>query len=201
MELFPERKYSKAQVKALIRDGKTMQRVRTEDPAEYRLIRALAVQDGLLDAPGYFVRETDLPKAARPAGEYTQAEIDAMQQFSEADCIRLFKPDPRYPQKDNGGTLAKENPQAYEIARVSARARGILPEARTAKPATVKPATPTKSDEPSTFALADDIAARAFLPTGTKVTMLQFQQILKNIQEHEQRTAAAAEAEAAVVKG
>ncbi len=164
-------KYSEDQIKALVKNSKLMQEIHETDLPEYRLIMAQAAEDGL-GGSGYFIPERDLPKK-KVAGVLTQDQILAMQAVSDAECRKLFV-DKSADSKNNAARLAAENPSRYRLAKISASARGYLPETDLKPLPQPKPVEPEDKSVP----LSNYLCEKLNLPPGSRAESWDAQQAL-----------------------
>ncbi len=115
------------------------------------------------------------PKATlskQPERRYSDEELALRSDYDPAQLKHWFQEGNGI--KDNPGTLAKENPVEYQRRVRAAVVFGILgPEAlRQAQQ-------PKLRNEDTTFVLNDDLCAKFKLPAGTKVTMTEFESIVR----------------------
>jgi hypothetical protein len=163
MDAFPARKYSKSQIKSLMRDGNKLTRIHDTDLAEYKLIRALAVEDGLLAAPSYFVPETDaLPDRNAPK-VFSDEQLLARGTYSIARCTELLR-GTGLPSTDNLMNLQKNSPEAFRLFRVACKSYGLISPNVQIAPAPVAVEVVDQS-----VAVGAEIEANLNLPEGYRV--------------------------------
>jgi hypothetical protein len=159
---------------AIHRDGDYF--LGTQIPAAtYDLARELAVSQGYVGPTARTKRNLPLQQAAdkHKPHEFTELEVRARMMYDDETCARYFKQSGSIGTKDNLGNLAKNNPEAYRMLRISAISRGYrLPELRPV----------VQKQEPQgdgKFVLNAELARRASLPEGTKVDADQYAMILR----------------------
>ena len=163
--------------KEFLRDGRAAQELLRRNPEKYAEYRESCVAHGLL-AP-----KVTLSK--QPERRYTDEELALRSDYDPARLKHWFQEGNGI--KDNPGTLAKENPVEYQRRVKAAVIFGILgPEANR------QAQQPAKRNEDLAFVLNDDLCAKFKLPAGTKVTMTEFESMVRlNTEKQAAQNAAA----------
>lgn len=165
-------------------DARLAQRIKTEDPALYAEMRQEAVALGLVGPQReHFWAHVYDNKAER---EFSPEEVTARARFSEQQCREIFKS--KVGEGVPASDIKKSDPETYRLAKIAAASYGILEgtsgvEVRDARHKPVRPATTPDVNE--RIAINDDLADRAHLPRGTRVSPDRIAEIVNAVAEAE----------------
>jgi hypothetical protein len=178
--------HSKKELDALFKGPLVvLQRLFKENPSRYRELRAEYMQHGGIDAPGYR-DETNKRSVGPQPRTFSDSEIVARAEFSEAEVRRYYTQSGQDANRDNLGTLLKQDPEKAARLKVAAISYGILPSSAANPPQrpVAKPAQPaTPADD--RVVISDDLAAKANLPVGLRVTQDQLNKIMHAVADVE----------------
>ncbi|HEV2616378.1 MAG TPA: hypothetical protein VGU63_07190 [Candidatus Acidoferrales bacterium] len=165
--------------------GKLAQETKMQNPALYAELRQAAVFYGLLCE----VPMSPLEKLLRPKERVFSAdEIRCRIRFSEAEVKALYGKGGNDLGAENLNDIAQKDPQRYEDLRCAARSYGFALSERQ----TQGTAKPHAAAEDNRFLLSDELALKANLPVGTRVTSSELDLIISGIVEVQTAKEAAA---------
>jgi hypothetical protein len=185
---FTRPKFTREQVLEVFGPGKgtgaVANRLFKENPALYQEIKQSAITEhGLLAPPraNPWWGKNGEPKQR----VYSDEEIAARAQFTEAECREMYGRSGSDGNKNNVSALAKDNPARLAILRAAAVSYGILPETpNTVVRPVPKPAQHEPEDD-GLVAIGEDLARRGNLPAGLRVNQDKLNTIVKAVADVE----------------